>query len=330
MNKNFLYNKSFSNQQDSTDNRIGDDSLKKHLNIEVLKSKLKKSDTGKDSLVQMINQGYDATSYYFAQSKESAPLKDYFLNPLYFSERNQRTSTEHKNESLALSKSGKFSLNQSDVLLLVLLLLASLIAFVRFSTHNYINRIVASVFSFAYSRTLYNERNKLLLVKDFVLQIVFFVSAGILLVQIMDYFHLFDEKEISSQMYYFAPVIIFLFVISYRIFVRILGALTYTSGLVSEYLYYFSNSLKFLGIFNVIVLFALLFGTPSLQVFIIYASFFVYVSIYLLRIYKIILDFLSNRFSLFYLILYFCALEIVPIIMLIKQISNNTSINFLF
>ncbi len=328
MTKNFLYIRNPSNQQDSL-KPVKNDSLKQSMSIELLKGKLKKADT-QDSLIQMIRQGYDATSYYFVQSKKTAPIKDYFLNPKYFSETQKISGTEIPSQNSAIYSSENFRLKQSDVLLLVLLFLASLIAFVRFSTHNYIKRITASVFSFAYSRTLYNERTKLLFIKDFVLQIVFFISAGILAIQFALHFQVLDKSELSTQIYVLTPVLIFSLIFMYGIFIRILGLLTYTSNIVSEYLYYFSNSLKFLGIFNVIILFALLFGAQSAQIYLIYLSFFVYLSLYAIRVYKIIFDFLINRFSLFYFVLYFCALEIVPIIMLLKQISIQTGINFVF
>ncbi|MCF6241445.1 MAG: DUF4271 domain-containing protein [Bacteroidales bacterium] len=329
MNKTFLYQENSTNQQDTV-KPLNKDSLKHKVNIEFLKGSRNKSDTHQDSLIKMIRQGYDATSYYFVQTKKTAPLKDYFLNPQYFSEQNQISTTELKSDSLNSEFPEKFTFKQSDVLLLVLLFLASLIAFVRFSTHNYIKQITASVFSFAYSRTLFNERSKLLFVKDFILQFVFFISAGILAIHFSLYFHWLDENEITLKLYIWYPLIIFFIIFIYRVFIRILGELTYTSVIVSEYLYYFGNSLKFLGIFNVIVLFALLFGVASAQIYMIYLSFFVYISLYLIRLYKIFFDFLANRFSLFYFILYFCALEIVPIIMLIKQISVESGTNFVF
>ncbi len=329
MNKTFLYKQNTTNQQDTV-KLLSKDSLQPSMNIELLKSSLNKTNAKEDSIIKMIRQGYDATSYYFVQTEKTAPLKNYFLNPNYFSEHNQISSTELKRDELKHNLSEQVRFKQTDYLLLVLLFLASLIAFVRFSTHNYIKRISASVFSFAYSRTLYNERTKLLFVKDFILQIVFFISAGILAVHLALYFHLQDKTAIKPQVYIWYPLIIFSLVFMYRIFIRILGVLTYTSDIVSEYLYYFSNTLKFLGIFNVIVLFALLFGAQSAQIYIIYLSFFIYISLYIIRIYKIIFEFLTNRFSLFYFILYFCALEIVPIMMFIKQILMQSGTDFVF
>jgi hypothetical protein len=311
------------NQQDSLANN--NDSLKQSLDAKFSHSALKEPYGKQDSIIQQITQGYDATSYYYVQSENTAPIADYFLNPNYFPVHHAEIISETKN-----NLSNEFALKQTDVLLLVLLGLASLIAYVRFSTHDYIKRITVSVFSFAYSRTLYNERTKLLFVKDFILQIVFFISSGILALHFAFYFHLIDDNKAGAREYFLFPLIIFGFILFYRIFIRFLGVLTNSEGIVLEYLYYFSNSLKFLGIFNVIVLFALLFGTQSFQFYLIYLSFFVYISLYLIRVYKIFFDFLSNRFSLFYFILYFCALEIVPIMMLIKQISILSGTKFVF
>jgi hypothetical protein len=305
------------------------DSLKQSSDTELLNSGLKEVKR-EQGIIHRISEGYDATSYYYVQSSNTAPIADYFLNPNYFPLRRTEITSETKNSENYGISSNKFALKQSDVLLLVLLGLAALIAYVRFSTHDYIKRITLSVFSFAYVRTLYNDRTKLLFVKDFILQIVFYISSGIFAIHLAFYFHLIDDNKAAAAMYFIFPLIIFGFILFYRIFIWFLGVLTNSEKIVFEYLYYFGNSLKFLGIFNVIVLFALLFGTQSFQIYLIYLSFFVYISLYFIRLYKIFLDFLSNRFSLFYFILYFCALEIVPIMILIKQISILSGTEFVF
>ncbi len=325
----FSYIQNIANKQVSLAS-TSNDSLRQSSGTKFLNSDLKKINSEQDSIIQQISQGYDATSYYYVQSENTAPIADYFLNPNYFPAHHTEIISETKNrENIGIS-SNEFALKQTDVLLLVLLGLASLIAYVRFSTHDYIKRITVSVFSFAYLRTLYNERIKLLFVKDFILQIVFFISSGILALHFAFYFHLIDDSKAGAREYFLFPLVIFGFILFYRIFIRFLGVLTNSERIVFEYLYYFSNSLKFLGIFNVIVLFALLFGTQSFQNYLIYLSFLVYISLYLIRVYKIFFDFLSNRFSLFYFILYFCALEIVPIMMLIKQISILSGTEFVF
>ena len=277
-----------------------------------------------DSFIRLIQQGYDATSYYYANSQKNAPLQNNFLNPAIF----KINTTNKQKQTLPLAeKTHGLVFKETDILLLVSLILISGLAYIRISTKNYIKKLIASVFSFVYSRTLYNEHTKLLWIKDFVLLVVFYAGAGILATQILKDFYP-ESNKTGIDLYYLTPIIILGINLIYQFVVKIIGVLSGTSKLVSEYLFYFNNSLKFLGVFNLVVIFPLIFGPQESKIYIIYFIFFTYITTYLLRVYKILLDFLSNRFSLFYYILYFCALEIVPIMMLIKLFSTIVGTKF--
>lgn len=282
------------------------------------------------NIIQKIKQGYDATSYYYQQSDSFAPIAGYFLNPDYFPQHYTEISGQSLKAENSLNLSNEFKLKQSDALLLILLGLAALIAYVRFSTYGLIKRISISVFSFAYSRTLYNEHTKLLFFKNIILQTVFYISSGILLVHLGLHFHFFNETAVSLSTYLLAILIILTLIVFYKVLVWLLGILSDSKEIVLEYLYYINNSLKFLGLFNVIVLFVLLFGVSYFQIYLVYIIFLIYLIVYVIRVYKIFYEFFRNRFSLFYLILYFCALEIVPIMMLIKHITILSATEFVY
>ncbi len=273
-----------------------------------------------DAFIKKIKKDFDATSYYYSNNTQEVPIAPYFLNPKLFSV-NKLSKQDINTVSSNDKSANNFSFKQSDILLFLLLFLASLLAYIRINTNYYIRQISVSVFSFAYSRTLFNERTKLFLFYDVLLLLVNFFTSGILIQMLLSYFG-YKNSAIPDflSIIYTALLVIILFSI-YQILVRFIGMLSNNANIISEYLFYFNNSLKFLGIFNLIVVFILLYTTENLRILVIYFIFFVYISVYFIRIYKIFLDFLRNRFSLFYFILYFCALEIIPIMILLKHFS---------
>lgn len=271
----------------------------------------------KDSLIKLMEQGYDATSYIYSIAGGPVPLSDMFLNPDYFKLYNNKESTsikpDHSNKATVNNSGSLFT--QTDYLLLVLLMLAGAIGFVRISTKNFINRLFSSVISYPFSRIPYNERNRLFNLNDLILLSVFYISTGIVFVVLFDYFKV-ELIEINKLLIYFVSVLsVFVAIQIYQFLVYLIGVFVGERKYSAEYLLYFNNIFKFLAILNVAILFGILFAPENTQLVFVLLILFIYLIALGLRVYKIISIFLQNRFSLFYLILYFCALEIVPILL---------------
>jgi hypothetical protein len=178
---------------------------------------------------------------------------------------------------------------------------------------------------------MYNERNRLFQFNDLILLSVFYISSGILIVALSDYYRLnitLINKFVTSIAW---ALVIFVFVQAYKLLISFIGVFIEKRGITFEYLFYLNNILKLLAILNVIILFGIFFAPENNRLIFVLSIYFIYLIVYLLRDYKIISIFLINRFSLFYLILYFCALEIVPILMfgkLFLGINQNRIILF--
>jgi len=275
----------------------------------------------KSTLVKKIEQGYDATTYIYSVSGDAVPLTGNFLNPSYFNEininkKNENLSSSISDDSIKTNGDSSFGIEKNDILLLSLILLLALIGFVKISGKNYLVRIMSSILNFSYSHMLYSERNKLFQLNDLVLLFVFYISTGLLLVSIAEYFNLPVSNKGKVLIYLSFIGITFVLVFSYKLIIRLIGAFLSFYKVVSEHLFYFNNILKLLGIFNIIMLFGILFAPENIRFVFIFATFFIYIIAYLTRALKIISDFLANQFSLSYLILYFCALEIIPILII--------------
>ena len=272
----------------------------------------------KDTLVVKIEEGYDATSYIYSLSGEPVPLTDHFLNPAYFKEFITPTKTNKK--AIKKTEDPGLGIGETDFLLLSLIGLLVLIGFVRISGKSYLQRIMSSILSFSFSNMLYNERNKLFQLNDLILMFVYYISTGIFLLTVFEFFNIPIAGDKKFIIYLSLISIIFILINAYKMVIIFIGVFLVKTKLVSEYLFYVNNILKFLGILTVILLFGILFAPENSKVIFIFIILIAYATTYITRAFKIFSDFLTNQFSLFYMILYFCALEIVPIVMMGKLV----------
>ena len=175
-----------------------------------------------------------------------------------------------------------------------------------------------SIFNSSYSSSFFKEKNLAYTIYNNILLFIFYCSSGLIISTLIDYFDLptlFPEWWIRVL---FGSGITLVLMVSYKVIYRFFGILFNTYQQVAEYLFFFSNSLKILGISYVILLFGLFYTTDTGKTIFIYLAIFVTIFVFLIKLYRILVIFFRNRFSLYYMILYFCALEIIPVILLIK------------
>ena len=222
----------------------------------------------------------------------------------------------------------------TDAILIILIGLFALVAYVRISGKNYLRRIFTSITNFSYSNSFFKEKNLAYALNNSILQVVFFLSTGLLINVAVDYFQLnFLTNGNWNQIALYILITMGLLLI-YRFAYRFLGLIIGNRNITSEYLFFFSNLLKILGIINVILLFGSYFTSNSGKTFFIYLAIFITIFTYFVKVYRIFVIIFKNRFSLYYMILYFCALEIIPIMLLVKILwlinhGENTLIDLL-
>ena len=110
----------------------------------------------------------------------------------------------------------------------------------------------------------------------------------------------------------------------FRYIVSILtGYLTSAKEMFDEYFYIISRFYKFLAIPLVFVNFLIpyMISVPDIILIIIVLS--LALLLYVLRYIRLLLLFIRRRFSLYYLILYLCALEITPVLILYKYLTGT-------
>lgn len=288
--------------------------------------------------VQSNNTVYnvDSTSYVFVHAKDPVPLTNYFLNFKYTNSLDESNNAGQSgriftevNENKAV-KDLSLSFKYSDAVLLILIALFSLIAFVKISGKNYLNRIITSVGNYSYSNSFFKEKNLAYTLNNNILNFIFFISTAMMIGLIIDSFDFpMPIPGKWSQMTLYLTIIVSLVVV-YKIVYRLFGVFIGNYKIAAEYLFFFSNLLKILGIFYVIILFGSHFTHGALKNVFLYTTILATFIVYFIKVYRILVIFLKNRFPLYYMILYFCALEIIPVVLIIKILGLFSHENYTF
>jgi hypothetical protein len=105
---------------------------------------------------------------------------------------------------------------------------------------------------------------------------------------------------------------------------RVIGHIFDRFSLFSEFLYNFYIYNKLLGLVLLPFLLSIPYTQGILHVILIYTALFVIGVVYLMRLIRIIIFTFKNVILLFYLILYLCTLEILPVLVIIKLILSLT------
>ncbi len=280
------------------------------------------------------NLNVDSTSYIYHAANQDVPLGDFFLNFQYLTsdvikQNTKQTSTTHlnKNQESIIGQS-KFSFQYSDFVLIVIIFLFSMVAYIRFYGKNYLNKVTTSIFNYSYSSSFFKEKNLAFVLNNNLLLIVFYISSAMMIGVVTDYFGFTSLSEGKWSQFFINLSLLLLLIVFYKLIYRLFGALFGQYRMVSDYLFYFGHLLKMAGIFYLIMLLGAFFSTDSWKFIFIYLTIFITVFAYFIKITRLLSILFKNRFSLYYLILYFCALEIVPVMLLVKiliLISRNNS-----
>ncbi|MCX2450582.1 DUF4271 domain-containing protein [Pedobacter sp. PLR] len=205
--------------------------------------------------------------------------------------------------------------------LVVLVVLLAIFAALKISFSKQLQSIVQSFFSNRVLNNLNREDNLFTSWPFLLLFVQFGFTLGMFFYLVSQYYHL---AFVSSGFQFYVSIsilIVVLYVVKILI-LRLLGYLFEVQKAVNEYvsilyLSYFNLSLVFIPLVIAFALSPLRYGA-----YYVVASFVLLAIIFIFQFIRAGINILSHyRFSKVYLFLYFCALEICPILILIKAIG---------
>ncbi|HPI70036.1 MAG TPA: DUF4271 domain-containing protein, partial [Tenuifilaceae bacterium] len=187
--------------------------------------------------------------------------------------------------------------------------------------NKHLNNIFKS-FTFYYSATKQNKESFLNARRIFaVLDFTYFLAISI---SVAHSFNVIPGLSLGELTPILLAVIVFGGVLSFRLFQlianKIIGYLSNSSSHLDELFFHRLVFPRVFGIVAVPFVFIMAYGKGIPQSISFYALASLFIIMLILRFFRSLKVFLNKGFSIFYFILYLCALEIIPVLIVFKEI----------
>lgn len=214
--------------------------------------------------------------------------------------------------------------SESSLNWLVGLLLISLFVFswMKILYQKYMVQEIVSLINYQASLRLQREKNILFKNLSIGLSVVFSINMGLFIYFLISYFHLTNlfQSEFYSVLFYCFAVAAFYSVKS--LLCHTIGYLFLSQSKFSEYIHNITvfNKNTGLFLFPIVVMFP--YVAEQIKPVVLYTGIVLLLGIFILRILRGFQIILHQGVSTFYLILYLCAVEILPILLIVKYSST--------
>lgn len=205
----------------------------------------------------------------------------------------------------------------TDWLTLLLLLVLVLFATLRNTYSKYLIHLFQSLVNYSTAFRMFRERNYSILHGAFRLEIYFYFVFSVFIFQVLNYFQLhIAHNNFGFYAITFAAVLVY-FVVK-KVVYQIIGSVIKGTAETAEYLFNMDNFNRVLGLVLFPVVSLIAFFPAERLGFIVYLGLSVVSIFYLFLLQRGISILLRKQFSIFYLFLYLCSLEFLPLLLILK------------
>lgn len=210
-------------------------------------------------------------------------------------------------------------LNHTNYDWLTVLLLIALVLFASLRTiwGKYIVSLFQSVINYPTSIRMFQEKNTSTLQGAFQLDVIFYLLFSAFIFQLFNFFSI-QLPYGNLKLYLFSLGLISVYFLSKKLIYRFLGFLVEKPAETGEFLYNMDNFARVAGIVLLPVVTVIAFYPFSNLAVPVFSGVILVAAIYFLLIIRGFIILLKKQFSIFYLFLYFCTLEILPLVLLYK------------
>jgi hypothetical protein len=197
-----------------------------------------------------------------------------------------------------------------------------LIAWIKMAYVQFLTPVLFSTFNYKEALKLYNSKNVAANNAFIILHLVFALNSGLFLLFVAWHFN-FNLPPLNPLLLFISSLSLLVILFAMKsAALRITGFLFDTPGFFGEYAHNISLYNKILGILLMPLIVGLLYADPGIHGILIRVGLGIGIVIYLLQLVRGLEIIARKDFSLFYLILYLCAFEILPLCILYKLLDT--------
>ncbi len=199
----------------------------------------------------------------------------------------------------------------------------ALIVFARVSEPRKLVKVFTSFYSLQASRQLQREDYKLGKRLSVTLLLVFLISMSFFIYLFNDYFGFILQDRTGLQQFIFFAVLVSLVYTFKYLFSMMIAYIIDATDLVKEYMFNVSIFSQVLGVALFPFIVAMQYSKYQVEWFL-YPALVIYLAFYAFRFVRgFTISGLEQGVGIFYIFLYLCALEILPLLVLIKFLLNS-------
>ncbi|MCX7862448.1 MAG: DUF4271 domain-containing protein [Bacteroidales bacterium] len=208
----------------------------------------------------------------------------------------------------------------NDWLLGLILLSLVLLVYVKTTFANIFHNILISLTNFQLARQFINENNAMVQKTSLILYPLFVLNVAVFTFALAQYFQIqFFSHKLMDFLFILAILTVFYTIkfLAYKLMGILIDKITETNVFMRHYGIFFKNLAIILTPLTAVAIYI----KSDIAFYWLMIIFFIVVLFSILRIYRAFRLSLQMHYSLFYIFLYFCTVEIIPIIYSIKLLK---------
>jgi len=211
---------------------------------------------------------------------------------------------------------------QFDWISIILMFLFIFIGWIRFFNKKYFFSVIKSVFIYQYSTNIVKEKDSLTGRVSFVFNTTYFLSLSLFIFQLFDFFKISLYHDNSLLLYSLIISSLLLLNIYRFLSSKLIGFLFMKENVFNEYFFNLNLFNKNIGLYILPLVILYNFVQVSNYESIVFSGLILISILLLLFIIRSFQIIIRNNVSIFYMILYLCAFEIAPILILLKVLQS--------
>jgi len=203
----------------------------------------------------------------------------------------------------------------ADWTIIIILALFILLASIRTASEKYVVQLFQSIFNKKVALRLFREKVSTLLNIAFRLDLFFYLVTGLFVYQVVNHF---SEFSIDESLIYCGIIVVafFLYMATKFTLYRITGVIFDTNSEIREYLFHAKTGNRVMGIilFPVVLFLFIIKGNQA--EYLLYFGIALALILTIISILRSMMIIAQKVFSVYYMILYLCTLEILPFLIM--------------